>query len=109
MQLITPRQFCRIYFGLVGLPDDQIEKEEQSHGYKTRCADALAYVLGMSRSTLINSRFCKELEFEGLRNNHQARLFLTVWVIQKYYPDKIHHLEQCVRELIAHPQSRDAA
>jgi hypothetical protein len=109
MQLITPRQFCQIYFGLIGLPDEQIEKQESAHGYKTRCANVLARILDMSPTTLMNIRFSKGIEFEGLKNNAQARLFLTVWVIQKYYPDKIHHLDQCVREIIAHPQRREVA
>ena len=47
MRLITPRQFCRIYFGLEHLPPEKIQKIEEEHGYKTKCAVALAQVLRM--------------------------------------------------------------
>ncbi len=106
MELITPRQFCRAYFRIDSLPEEKIKEIEQSHGYKTRCADALARVLDMSRSTLINSRFSKGIEFEGLKNNTQARLTLTMWVIERRYPQTIRRVEECVREISALPARR---
>ncbi len=106
MELITPRQFCRAYFRIDSLPEEKIQEIEKGHGYKTRCADAIARVLGMSRSTLINSRFSKGIEFEGFRNNHQALLFLTMWVIERRYPQTIQRLDSCVREISALPARR---
>lgn len=104
MQLITPRQFCRIYFKIDHLPEEDIQQIEKSRGYKSKCSSALAHVLGMSRHTLINSRYRKSLEFEGLSD--QARATLTLWVIEKRYQEKISRLEASNRELRYRLQSR---
>lgn len=107
MELLTPRQFCRIYFKIDHLPEEEIQKIENSYGYKSKCSSALAHVLGMSRHTLINSRYRKSLEFEGLSD--QARATLTLWVIEKRYQEKISYLEACNRELRSQLQIRDLA
>lgn len=107
MQLLTPRQFCRIYFGLADLPEEVIQQEEKSFGYKTRCAIVLARILGMSKTTLMNIRYSRGIDFEGM--NSQGRLILTLWAIQKRYPQKIAQLEQCVRELSSRPRRARAA
>lgn len=107
MELLTPRQFCRIYFKIDHLPEEEIQAIENSRGYKSRCSSALAHVLGMSRHTLINSRYRKSLEFEGLSD--QARATLTLWVIEKRYQEKISQLEASNRQLRFQLRSRGFA
>lgn len=107
MELITPRQFCRIYFGLDRLSEEEIQEEEKSFGYKTKCAIVLSRILGMSKATLVNIRYSQGIDFEGM--NYQGRLILTLWLIQKRYPQKIAQLEQCVRELSSRPRRAGAA
>lgn len=106
MELITPRQFCRAYFGLDGLPEEQIQEEEKSHGYKTKCSIALARVLGMSASTLRNIRYGKGIEFEGLTD--QSRLVLTLWLVERRHQQEISHLKKCVQKLESQLRRRAA-
>lgn len=107
MQLVTPRQFCRVYFGLDSLPEEAIQKEEKSHGYKTKCSIALAHVLGMSSLTLRNIRYGKGIDFEGLTD--QARLILTFWIVERRYQQEISHLKKCVQSLELQLRQRTAA
>lgn len=107
MQLVTPRQFCRIYFGLDDLPEEIIQQEEKSFGYKTRCAAALASVLDMSPSTLINIRYGKGIDFENM--DIQCRMILSYWLMERHYQQKIARLEEHVRYLESRLRRRAAA
>ncbi|MDF5730485.1 MAG: hypothetical protein PUP92_21290 [Rhizonema sp. PD38] len=71
-QGVTPREFCRIWFGLADLPSEEIWESETETGYRAGCVKTLAIVTGLKERTV--RKWGTTLEFERMPECYRLTL-----------------------------------
>jgi len=69
---LTPRQFCQAYFGLEGLPPEEMAEAETESGYRKKCVKLLAKVLNMTERSV--RYWGPGLNFEKMPEHYKASL-----------------------------------
>ena len=69
---VKPREFCRIWFGLQNLSPSEIDACETETGYRAKCIDIIARVLGLSVRAVRS--WGRGLEFENMPASYEKSL-----------------------------------